>query len=99
MSQSYTIPRPRRAKEFSAISGPFELAHSLVSEVRITDLLDVALEDGDPKPIANGLRDIFHARFTSQLAKVAGRDWESVCQALSTGRAIALATFVKVLKA
>lgn len=78
---------------------PYDVAEYLESGEDMAAYLDAAMEDGDPRIIANALGSIARAKGMTQVAKDAGLSRESLYKALSGEGNPEFSTIMKVLKA
>ncbi len=78
---------------------PYDAAEYLESDEDMAAYLDAAMEDGDPRIIANALGTIARAKGMTQVAKDAGLGRESLYRALSGEGNPEFATIMKVVKA
>jgi probable addiction module antidote protein len=78
---------------------PYDAAEYLETDEDIAAYLDAAMEDGDPRIIANALGTIARAKGMTQVAKESGLGRESLYRALSGEGNPEFATIMKVVKA
>jgi probable addiction module antidote protein len=77
----------------------YDPAANLVTEERMADLLEAALEDGHPKVIAAALGTLARAKGMAKIAKDTGLNPKSLYRALSGEGNPELDTFIKVVHA